>query len=380
MLDRAEVRRRNLISAAQMPYATPLKTRGGMQVVLDSGDYPGCQQMALARIGWEAFPARQEAARREGRHLGIGLANFVEGTGRGPFEPVTVRIAPSGKVHVFSGAVAMGQSTKTMLAQIVAEQLGGDHGAIHRDHRRQCRDRARARRLQQPAGGAGRLFGASRRPARCARRRYWSPATCSKSRSGIWRSKALRSASRVLRASRSASPRSRAPRWGRRDSICRAGVTPGLEATEQVVIDDMTYSNGTAVVEVEVDVETGAVAIRNFVFAHDCGRVIHPMIVDGQIVGGVAHGIGNALFEWMGFGPDAQPLTTNLADYLLVTATELPRIVLLHQETPTPLNALGIKGVGEAGTLPTAAAIISAIEDALVAVRRASRPHADHAG
>jgi carbon-monoxide dehydrogenase large subunit len=138
-----------------------------------------------------------------------------------------------------------------------------------------------------------------------------------------------------------------------------------MEATEHVVIDDMSYANGTAVAEVEVDAETGEVVLRNFVLAHDCGRVIHPQIVDGQILGGVAHGIGNTLFERMEFGPDAQPLTTTLADYLLVTATELPNITLVHQETPTPLNPLGIKGVGEAGTLPTAAAIVSAIEDAL---------------
>jgi len=131
------------------------------------------------------------------------------------------------------------------------------------------------------------------------------------------------------------------------------------------VIDDMAYSNGTAVAEVEVDIETGAVAIRSIVFAHDCGKVIHPMIVEGQVLGGVAHGIGNALFEWMGFDNDGQPVTTTLADYLLVTATEMAPVTLLHHESPTPLNELGIKGVGEAGTLPTAAAIISAIENAL---------------
>jgi aerobic carbon-monoxide dehydrogenase large subunit len=127
----------------------------------------------------------------------------------------------------------------------------------------------------------------------------------------------------------------------------------------------MAYANGTAVAEVEVDIETGAVSIRNIVFAHDCGKVIHPKIVEGQILGGVAHGIGNALFEWMGFNEDGQPVTTTLADYLLVTAAEMAPVILLHQESPTPLNELGIKGVGEAGTLPIAAAIISAVENAL---------------
>src|SRR5207237_4569236 len=103
-----------------------LKARGGLTIELDSGDYPKCQAEALARAGWDAFPRRQAAARKEGRHIGIGLANFVKGTGRGPFESVTVRVSPSGKVHVYSGAAAMGQSTKTMLAQVVAEQLGAD--------------------------------------------------------------------------------------------------------------------------------------------------------------------------------------------------------------------------------------------------------------
>ncbi len=143
------------------------------------------------------------------------------------------------------------------------------------------------------------------------------------------------------------------------------GVDAGMEASEAVVIDDMTYANGSAVCEVEVDSETGEVRILRFVFVHDCGRAIHPMIVEGQVVGAVAHAIGNTLFEKMQFGADGQPLTTTFADYLLVTAAEMPDIELLHRSSPTPLNPLGIKGVGETGTLPTAAALASAIEDAL---------------
>jgi carbon-monoxide dehydrogenase large subunit len=142
-------------------------------------------------------------------------------------------------------------------------------------------------------------------------------------------------------------------------------MAPGLEATEHVVIDPMAYANGTAAVEVEVDVETGGVRIEKFVLVHDCGRIIHPLIVDGQLVGGVAHGIGNALFEWMGYDDNAQPVTATLADYLLVTATEMPHIELAHHESPTPLNPLGVKGVGECGVIPVAPAVISAVEDAL---------------
>jgi carbon-monoxide dehydrogenase large subunit len=363
-LDRAEVRRRNLVPAEKMPYATPLKTRGGMQVVLDSGDYPKCQAEALARAGWESFRARQEAARAEGRYLGIGLANYVEGTGRGPYEQVTVRIEPSGRVHVYSGATAMGQSTKTMLAQIAAEQLGGDMENIAVT----AGDTAAV-----PLG----FGGFNSRQAAIAGPSAHAAAL-------LVRKKVLAVASHLMEA-------------GEQDleiegrevrvkgvpglklglhEIARAaagipgyklpgGLPPGLEATEQVVIDDMTYANGSAVAEVEVDIETGQVTVRDIVFVHDCGHVIHPKIVDGQVTGGIAHGIGNALFEWMGYDDNAQPVTTTLAEYLLVTSTEMPKVQLLHEHSPSPLNVLGVKGVGESGVLPTAAAIVSAVEDAL---------------
>ena len=373
-LDRAEVRRRNLVPAEKMPRKTPLATRGGMQVVLDSGDYPACQQAALSRAGWDDFCARQRSARKDGRYLGIGLANFVEGTGRGPFEPVTVRIAPSGKIHVYSGAVHMGQSTKTMLAQIVADALGGDMAQI-------------TVTTGDSAATALGLGGFNSRQAVLA--------GSSAHRASLKvREQALAVASHLLEAAPSdldiegAEIRVKgAPALKVTFAeIARAtmgtpgfylpGGTVGMEATEHVVIDAMSYANGTAVAEVEVDAETGSVVLRNLVIAHDCGRVIHPQIVEGQILGGAAHGIGNTLFERMEFDADAQPLTTTLADYLLVTATELPTITLVHQENPTPLNPLGIKGVGEAGTLPTAAAIISAIEDALspFGVRLAQTP------
>jgi len=142
-------------------------------------------------------------------------------------------------------------------------------------------------------------------------------------------------------------------------------VGPGLEAMESVVIDPMTYANGTAVAEVEVDIDTGGVRIVKMVFVHDCGRILHPQVVDGQLIGGVAHGIGNALFEWMRYDDQAQPLVGTLADYLLVTATEMPPVELAHHESPTPLNPLGIKGVGECGVIPIAPAVLSAVEDAL---------------
>ena len=363
-IDRAEIRRRNLIGPERMPCTRPLETRGGIRVVLDSGDYPRCQAAALETSGYAGFAQRQAAARRDGRFIGIGLANFVKGTGRGPFEPVTIRVAPSGKVHVFSGAAAMGQSTKTMLAQVVAEQLGLDMGNL-------------TITTGDTAGTSLGMGGFNSRQAVIA-------GTSAHLAAIVVRDKALAVASHMLEAAaedleivgREIRVRGVPGMSVSLAKIATAlggvagfrlpdGIAPGLEATEQAVIDTMTYANGTAVAEVEVDVETGEVAVQRFVFAHDCGTVIHPQVVDGQILGGVVHGIGNSLFEWMGYDENAQPMTTNLGEYLLVTATEVPRIELVHQVSPSPLNPLGVKGAGECGVVPTAAAIMSAIEDAL---------------
>jgi carbon-monoxide dehydrogenase large subunit len=142
------------------------------------------------------------------------------------------------------------------------------------------------------------------------------------------------------------------------------GVEPGLAATAYHE-GRLAFANGTNVCEVEVDIETGAVRLLRYVVAHDCGRLINPLLVDGQIAGGVVHGIGNALYEHMIYDGEGQPLTTNYADYLLPGATGLPRIEIIHLETPSPTNPIGVKGAGEGGTIPAAACVISAIEDAL---------------
>ncbi|HZT52454.1 MAG TPA: xanthine dehydrogenase family protein molybdopterin-binding subunit [Stellaceae bacterium] len=378
-LDRAEVRRRNLVPAAAMPREKPLKTRGGIGVLLDSGDYPRCQALALAHAGWAEFPARQQAARAAGRFLGIGLANYVEGTGRGPFEGVTVRVLPTGKVQVLTGAAAMGQGTRTILAQIVADQLGGDLAPV-------------SVTTGDSAGIAGGIGGFNSRQAVMAGNSAHLAAV-------KVRDKALAIAAHLLEAAEAdleivgdkVRVKGASELGVTLAEVARAvagmpgyslppGIAPGLEATEHMVEDRMAYTNGAAVAEVEVDPETGHVALLRFVLAHDCGRTINPMLVDGQLAGGIAHGIGNALFEWMGFDEAAQPVTTNFGEYLLVTATEMPPLDLLHQESPSPLNPLGVKGVGESGTIPAPAAIIAAIEDALapfgVTLGRAPlRPH-----
>ncbi|RAI44157.1 hypothetical protein CH341_10660 [Rhodoplanes roseus] len=361
-LDRDEIRRRNLVPAERMPYATPLKTRGGMQVVLDSGDYPGCQALALLRAGWEGFAARKATARAAGRRIGIGLANSVEGTGRGPYEQVRVRVAADGRVRVATGAAPMGQGTRTMLAQIVAEQLGGDMANVD----------VVAGDTAAVALGFG---GFNSRQAVVAGSAAHAAAIAVRTR-------VLAAAASLLEASEAdLDVEGRTVKVKGSDvtidlgAVARAaaglpgfavpGGQPGLDVTESVVIDEMAYANASAVAEVEVDAGTGTVTITKITFAHDCGRVIHPGLVDGQVIGGIAHGIGNALFERMGYDADAQPVTTTLGDYLLVTAEAIPAIDLVHMSSPTALNALGVKGVGEAGVIPITAAVASAVEDAL---------------
>jgi carbon-monoxide dehydrogenase large subunit len=285
-------------------------------------------------------------------------------TGRGPFEPATVRINASGKVHVATSAVAMGQGTKTMLAQIVAEQLGGDMTNIV----------VTAGDSATSATGFG-GFG-SRQAVTAGSSAHVAAVKV--------RAKALAVAGHLLEVSAddleivggdirlkgapdlkvSLGQVAKAA-LGTAGAYLPGGLPPGMEASEQVVINEMAYSNGTATAIVEVDVETGYVAIQDFVLVHDCGRVINPAIVEGQMLGGIVHGIGNALFERMIFDDAGQPLTTTLAEYLLPTSTHVPRIRVIHRESPTPLNPLGVKGVGEGGVLPTPAAIIAAIEDAL---------------
>jgi aerobic carbon-monoxide dehydrogenase large subunit len=363
-LDRADVRKRNLVRREQMPCAKPFKTRAGVPVVIDSGDFLACQDKALALAGWSDFSRRQTEARASGRYLGIGLANFVELTGRGPFEPATVRITSSGKIHVLSSAAAMGQSTKTMLAQIVSAQLGGDIANI-------IVTTGDSATSAIGFGGFG------------SRQTVTAGSSAHVAATKV-REKALAVAGHLLEAApgdlditgpyvhlKGAAELkvglgeiARAS-LGVAGAYLPAGLPPGMEASEAFVVNEMAYSNGTAVATVEVDVETGGVKILDYIMAHDCGQVINPAIVDGQVAGGIVHGIGNALLERMHFDSSAQPLTTTLAEYLLPTSMDIPEIRIVHHCSPSPLNPLGVKGVGESGVLPTAAAIIGAVENAL---------------
>lgn len=363
-IGRDEIRRRNLIPATAMPFTIPVKQRDGSLMTYDSGDYPECQRRALEAAGWDDFPARQAAARREGRYIGIGFANYVEATGRGPFESVGISIGASGKVVVTSGATAQGQGTRTMLAQIVADALGVAPASIHVVAGDTASSPAGlgayASRQAVTAGNAAHKAAAmvAEKAKRAAAEMLEADVGDLELRDGTVGVKgvpghglALKQIARALA--------------GTPGFALPGNLPPGLSAATDFMTSGLCYTNGTHVAEVEVDPATGGVKILRYVVVHDCGRVINPMMLDGQILGGIVHGIGMTLFEWMRYDQEGQPLSATFADYLLPTADVVPHIEIHHMESPSPLNPLGVKGAAESGTIGAPATIVSAIEDAL---------------
>lgn len=363
-VDRADLRRRNLIGPEQMPYSVGFIYRDGKPLIYDSGDYPRCQAEALARADYDGFAARKAAARLEGRYLGIGMANYVEGTGLGPFEGATVRVQQNGRISILTGAAPQGQGHKTTFAQICADQLGVpmDHiDVITADTNTVSMGIGTfASRITVTAGSSVHLAAQAVRDkiARLAAFMLGCEADQITLDNGFalvaGEPERRKSFAELARVSQ-----------GMPGFSFPAGVTNGLEDTQYFSPSQSTYCNGTAVVELELDRDTGQIQILHYVMAHDCGKLINPMIVDGQIQGAIAHGIGNATLEWMRYDDQAQPITTNFGEYLLPMATDVPNADIVHIETPSPLNPLGVKGAGEGGTIPAAAAIIGAIEDAL---------------
>jgi len=363
-LDPAEVRRRNFIQPEQMPYNVGIIFRDGRPVTYDSGDYPACQQAALDQADYEGFAKRQLQARANGRYLGIGIANGVEATGLGPYEGATVKISTTGKITVYTSAVPQGQSHKTTLAQIAADQLNANPSDITVV----TGDTANlglgvgtfAARTAVNAGSSVHMAAievAQKIKAYAAVILLKSPEELEIENDLVF-DKANPSICCTLKDIAVKSV-------GMPGFAMPNGMQPGLEHTAYFMPDRSTYSNATIVAEVEVDVGTGMVNIHRLCIAHDCGKVINPMVVNGQIIGGAAHGIGNALLEEMVFDENAQPVSTNFGEYLMPLSTNMPVIDLVHLETPSPLNPLGVKGAGESGTIPAIAAIIGAVENAL---------------
>jgi carbon-monoxide dehydrogenase large subunit len=344
-LDPAELRRRNLISPEQMPYATGLVYRDGADTVYDSGDYPQLLRRAVELVELERF--RPLASER--RHLGVGYAFYTEGTGVGPFESAAVRVEPTGSVTVLTGASSQGQGHRTTLAQIAAETLGvavQDVDVVEGD--------SAALALGFGTLASRTLVVAGNAVAEAAR---------------AVRAQALEAAAAMLDMPAAELELADGRVRGAAIDVGLADVVrfaeADLEASTVYRPGPVTWAAGVHAAVVAVDVPTGVVELLRFVVAHDCGRVVNPVIADGQIVGGVMQGIAGALYEEVAYDESGQLLTGSFMDYILPTAAEAPEFVLAHVDVPSPLNALGVKGLGEGGAIGPPAAIANAVENAL---------------
>ncbi|HEX2550289.1 MAG TPA: aerobic carbon-monoxide dehydrogenase large subunit, partial [Nocardioidaceae bacterium] len=382
-LDRAAVRERNFILPAEMPYDQGLVFQDGRALLYDSGDFPASLAKLKKLVGWDDFASYREQARSEGRRVGIGLACYVEGTGVGPYEGGHLRVETDGSVVVSTGLTSQGQGHRTMLAQIVADELGVPFDRITvttGDTRRfKYAVGTFASRTAVMSGSAVALT------ARKVREKaldiaaealeanvedleivdghvrvQGSPSSSIDLGAVAVLSNPLRYAfdEAAARATQFAAPADpdRAP--------VGPGEQPGLEGTDYYSPPRSTFANGMHAVVVETDPDTAEIRVLRYCVVHDCGTLINPMIVEGQIHGGVAQGVGGALYERMEYAPDGQLLNASFMDFLMPYATEVPEIEIDHLVTPSPLNPLGVKGAGEAGVIPGSAAIAAAIEDA----------------
>jgi carbon-monoxide dehydrogenase large subunit len=363
-IDRAEIRRRNFIPKDAFPYENEIIYQDFTHLTYDSGDYAPMLAKALDMIGYERFVREEQPKRRaEGRKVGIGVVCYVEGTGIGPYEGAKIQVQTSGKVSLLTGIGTQGQGHFTSFAQIAADQLGVD-----------------AREVEVITGDTDQF--------------YWGVGTFA-SRGAVVAGNAVNDAAiavrkKILRVAsehfecaeadlviadgkvsiagvpgRSITLGELAAQANPMRGAVAPGTEPGLEATSYFGPASGSTASGVHAMIVEVDPETMMPTILKYAVVHDCGTVINPLIVEGQVLGGVAQGIGNAFYERLAFDGEGQLLNATLADFLLPTALDVPRIELGHTVTPSPLNPLGIKGVGEAGAIPGGALFAQALEDAL---------------
>jgi aerobic carbon-monoxide dehydrogenase large subunit len=361
----AEVRQRNMVRPDEMPYRAGILYRDGEPIVYDSGDYPSGLQQALDAVGGvAAFRRRQREARREGRYLGLGIGCYVEGTGVGPFEGATVRIDSSGKVCLSSGASSQGQGMETIFAQIVADawQVAPDDVIISFADTAGIPSGSGTFASRSTVTVSAAFHHASERLRQKAFAIAANLLECAsvdlELRDGgigvVGVPGAAVSLAQVAHAAR--------PGW---DHGRPQGVEAGLEETYYWEPPTVTWSYAAHAAIVEVDRETGRVKIDKYAIAHDCGVVINPLLVEGQIAGGTAQGLGGILLEGIAYDAEGQLLVGSLADYMVPTADDVPAMVLIHQHSPSPLNPLGVKGVGEGGAVAPPAAIANAVADAL---------------
>jgi carbon-monoxide dehydrogenase large subunit len=362
-IDRAEIRRLNFIPPDAFPYDNEIIYQDFAPLEYDSGNYEPILDKALAAIGYDAFlKDEQPRLRAEGRHVGIGLAAYVEGTGIGPYEGARVQVQANGRVSVATGIGTQGQGHFTVFAQIVADQVGVD-----------------VRNIDVVTGDTDRFhWGAGTFASRGA----VVAGNAVNEAAGVVRQKILKIAAEhfecaeedleladgqvsIKGSDRTVLLSELAMKANPMRGAVKPGTEPGLEATRYFGPPSGATAAGIHAMIVEVDAETLMLNILKYVVVHDCGTVINPLILAGQIHGGVAQGIGNAFFEQLVFDEDGQLLNASLADYLLPTSLDVPRMELDHTVTPSPLNPLGIKGAGEAGAIPVGPLFAQAIEDAL---------------
>ena len=360
-IDRVEVRRRNFVPASAMPYARPLDALG-TDVVLDSGDYAALLDKALARFGWEARTADIARRREAGECVGLGLGFFVEKSGLGPSDGVRISVDPTGMVELVTGAASVGQGVETALAQIAADALGVDYRRVRvvrgQTNRIEFGSGAHASRVTVMSGSATHLAGLALRDL--ALETAATLLQAPKDSLSIADGMACRADGPVLPIGEVA----RALAAG--TTLSRERAVPGLTTEGWFHSDHMTYPYGVHLAQVALDRMTGAVRVEHYLVAYDVGRAVNPKLVEGQIIGGFAQGLGGALFEEFRYDERGQPLSTTLADYLMPSIAEMPPLdVLVTEDAPSPLNPLGVKGAGEGGTNAVGAAIASAIDDAL---------------
>ncbi len=364
-LDPAEVRFRNMITAEQMPYTVGLPYRDGVMIEYDSGDYPKALRTAIDELGGlEAIRARQTEALKEGRYLGLGLGCYVEGTGIGPFEGATVKIDPTGKIMVATGACPQGQGHETAFAQVAADIWGVPLEDVV----------VTVADTSHVTMGYGTI----------ASRSAVTASGAIKDSSDKVKEKVFAIAANVLEASESdlelrdgkvgvkgvpdmsmtlrEVARAAAPGWANQRP---EGVEAGLEGTAYYEPPTVTWAYAANAAIVEIDTDTGQVEIERYVEVHDAGTLINPGMADGQVKGGLVQGLGGALFEELAYDEQGQLLTGSFMDYLLPTASDVPPITVIHQETPSPRNAFGFKGLGEGGCIAPPVVIANAVCDAL---------------
>jgi carbon-monoxide dehydrogenase large subunit/6-hydroxypseudooxynicotine dehydrogenase subunit gamma len=362
-IDPIEIRRRNLIAAAEMPFARHLDTLG-TEMTYDSGDYAGLLDKALTAVGWQSLREDLKRRRAAGETVGAGLAMFVEKSGLGPYDGVHASIDTSGEIEIVTGATSVGQGMETVIAQICADALGVDYRRVRVVHGQTDRiDYGMgtfASRVTVMTGEATRIAAAKLRSkaiAAAAGLLQSAPESLDVVDGKVMRKNTTQGPSVTLGdVARALNPGSK----------LLGDATPGLTAEGWFESQHMNYPYGIHFAVVRVDRDTGAVAIERYFVAYDIGKAVNPMLVDGQIAGGVAQGLGGALFEEFLYDARGEPLCVTFADYLMPTAREIPRIeVLITEDAPSPLNPLGVKGAGEGGANAVGAAIAAAIDDAL---------------